>query len=88
MLELQARDVVQKRYTLTAQKAWNNEKGGMGRKSMLVDHHVLLVLHHLVSDFIVILVRVIGPRFGRRWGRGVRVSILRRTIRITNRGVF
>ena len=55
---------------------------------MLVDHHVLLVLHHLVSVLIVIPVRVIGPRLGRRRGRGIRVSILRRTFRITNRGVF
>ena len=64
------------------------EKKSAGGKSKLVDYYVLLVLHHLVSVLIVIFVMRVGPRLGQRRGHIIRVSILRRRIGLTNRGVF
>ena len=53
-----------------------------------VNHYVLLVLHHLVSVLVVILIKVRVSRLGWRGCHSTGVSILRRRVRLTNRGFF
>ena len=57
-------------------------------KDALVNHYILLVLHHLVSLLVVILIRVRISRLGWRGCHSTGVSILRRRVGLTNRGFF
>lgn len=60
----------------------------MRDEDTLVNHNVLFVLHDLVSVLVVVLVMVRVARLGRRGGRRIGVSILRRRFGLTNRGFF